>query len=791
MIKQFFIQLFRNSRTNKTSFFISLIGLSFGFACAIIIYLWVYDELSVDKFHTNDSQLFQVMMNYKSLDNSIETGKSTPGPLAKALADEFPEVKYAVVTSLTDDNIEGIITVGDKHIKALALYASKNYFNVFSFPIIYGDRNSVLQDLNGVVISDKLAIKLFNTTDNIIGKTFNWDNSNFTISGVFKNPPYNSTIQFDLLFNFELFLTKENLEMKWSNGGTETLVVLNKNTDIEDFNTKIHDFLKTKYKESDWTLFIHKFSDNYLFGDFQNGVQSGGRITHVRLFCLIALLILIIASINFINLSIANAIKKRKEVGIRKTLGASKKDMITKYLGESLFISILSMLISFAIVAIVLNDFNFISGKQLGLNLKPNFILFILLFTLITGIISGIYPALYISKFNPIYILKGKSANITGKNTSIFQNFIKNGMVIFQFSISIILIVSVFVIYKQIQYIQHKNLGFNKENIISFQRTGELNKNIDAFINEIKNIPGVVNASYFINNITYNKTGTSGLNWQGNIENQNIEFKYINANYDFIETTDIKLSRGRSFSKKYGSEKQKIIFNELAVKKMGLKNPIGQTVKLWGNDMQIVGVVEDFHFESLYEPIRPCFIKLSESGGNIIAKIQNGVEKVTIDQIGKLYKEFNINVPFEFKYLDSAYQDIYASEIRVSKLSEYFAGIAIFLACIGLFGLAAFSTQKRTKEIGIRKVHGSTSFGIIRLLSFDFIRLVIISNLIGLPLGYLINKNWLNRFAYKIDLELWIFLIIGLLTIMIAWITVALQAFKAANMNPVVSLKAE
>lgn len=791
MIKQFFIQLFRNSRTNKTSFFISLIGLSFGFACAIIIYLWVYDELSVDKFHTNDSQLFQVMMNYKSLDNSIETGKSTPGPLAKALADEFPEVKYAVVTSLTDDNIEGIITVGDKHIKALALYASKNYFNVFSFPIIYGDRNSVLQDLNGVVISDKLAIKLFNTTDNIIGKTFNWDNSNFTISGVFKNPPYNSTIQFDLLFNFELFLTKENLETKWSNGGTETLVVLNKNTDIEDFNTKIHDFLKTKYKESDWTLFIHKFSDNYLFGDFQNGVQSGGRITHVRLFCLIALLILIIASINFINLSIANAIKKRKEVGIRKTLGASKKDMITKYLGESLFISILSMLISFAIVAIVLNDFNFISGKQLGLNLKPNFILFILLFTLITGIISGIYPALYISKFNPIYILKGKSANITGKNTSIFQNFIKNGMVIFQFSISIILIVSVFVIYKQIQYIQHKNLGFNKENIISFQRTGELNKNIDAFINEIKNIPGVVNASYFINNITYNKTGTSGLNWQGNIENQNIEFKYINANYDFIETTDIKLSRGRSFSKKYGSEKQKIIFNELAVKKMGLKNPIGQTVKLWGNDMQIVGVVEDFHFESLYEPIRPCFIKLSESGGNIIAKIQNGVEKVTIDQIGKLYKEFNINVPFEFKYLDSAYQDIYASEIRVSKLSEYFAGIAIFLACIGLFGLAAFSTQKRTKEIGIRKVHGSTSFGIIRLLSFDFIRLVIISNLIGLPLGYLINKNWLNRFAYKIDLELWIFLIIGLLTIMIAWITVALQAFKAANMNPVVSLKAE
>lgn len=791
MIKQFFIQLFRNSRTNKTSFFISLIGLSFGFACAIIIYLWVYDELSVDKFHTNDSQLFQVMMNYKSVDNSIETGKSTPGPLAKALADEFPEVKYAVVTSLTDDNIEGIITVGDKHIKALALYASKNYFNVFSFPIIYGDRNSVLQDLNGVVISDKLAIKLFNTTDNIIGKTFNWDNSNFTISGVFKNPPYNSTIQFDLLFNFELFLTKENLETKWSNGGTETLVVLNKNTDIEDFNTKIHDFLKTKDKESDWTLFIHKFSDNYLFGDFQNGVQSGGRITHVRLFCLIALLILIIASINFINLSIANAIKKRKEVGIRKTLGASKKDMITKYLGESLFISILSMLISFAIVAIVLNDFNFISGKQLGLNLKPNFILFILLFTLITGIISGIYPALYISKFNPIYILKGKSANITGKNTSIFQNFIKNGMVIFQFSISIILIVSVFVIYKQIQYIQHKNLGFNKENIISFQRTGELNKNIDAFINEIKNIPGVVNASYFINNITYNKTGTSGLNWQGNIENQNIEFKYINANYDFIETTDIKLSRGRSFSKKYGSEKQKIIFNELAVKKMGLKNPIGQTVKLWGNDMQIVGVVEDFHFESLYEPIRPCFIKLSESGGNIIAKIQNGAEKVTIDQIGKLYKEFNINVPFEFKYLDSAYQNLYASEIRVSKLSEYFAGIAIFLACIGLFGLAAFSTQKRTKEIGIRKVHGSTSFGIIRLLSFDFIRLVIISNLIGLPLGYLINKNWLNRFAYKIDLELWIFLIIGLLTIMIAWITVGLQAFKAANMNPVVSLKAE
>jgi putative ABC transport system permease protein len=639
MLRHNLLIIHRNFKRNKSSFLINLIGLSTSLACALLIYLWVNDELHVDKFHKNDKQLFQVMKNSQGANGEILTYEWTPGPLANALAEEMPEVEYAVPVQSSLSRTEGILSVGDKYLKALEQYTTGDFFNVFSYDLIQGEKSQVLHDKNAIVISDELAAKLFHSTENVIGKTVEWKKDKFSgtyfISGVFKKPPPNSTFQSDLLFTYKLCNEIEPNVNSWQSGNPCTYVILKKGTNIDQFNEKIKDLIGRKSNDKSSTLFTRRYSDKYLYGKYEKGVQAGGRIVYVRLFSIIALFILAIACINFMNLSTAKASGRLKEVGVKKTVGASRKALIVQYLGESLIMVFLSLILAIVLVEALLPQFNVITGKHLGLNFNFNIISTIIGISLFTGLVSGSYPALYLSSFNPATVLKGKL------NTSLAELCVRKGLVIFQFIISVILIVSVLVVYKQIAFIQSKDLGFDKDNIICFKKEGRLEESLETFLYEIKNIPGVINASNYHPNLTVNITGTDWVNWRGKNPEDKVSFKYLFAGYDFIETLGINVKEGRSFSREFSTEDSKIIFNETAIKSMGLTNPVGQTINLWGQNKQIVGVIKDFHFESLYENLKPCFLLFSPNEDNIIVKIKAGTERAAIARIQKFYKEFN------------------------------------------------------------------------------------------------------------------------------------------------------
>jgi putative ABC transport system permease protein len=797
MLKHNLHIIFRNFKRNKSSFFINLIGLSTGLACALLIYLWVSDELHVDKFYAKDKQLYQVMLNQKT-PNGIVTIEFTPGLLAQALAEKMPEIEYAtaIEPKLPMTN-EGILSFDNIKLKANEHYASKDFFHTFSYRIIEGSINQVLFDKSSVLISDEIARRLFGSTKNVIGKTIQWENKIFDkdftgfyqISGVFAKPPSNSSDQFDVLFSYELFCEKwgENNINNWTNNISNTYLVMKEGSDVEQFNGKIADFIKSKNNNANCTLFVRPYSDKYLYNNYEDGVLVGGRITYVRLFSIIALFILVIACINFINMSTAKAAGRFKEVGIKKTVGANRKALLVQYLGESLMMVFLSMMFALVLVEVLLPQFNQVTGKHLELTFDFKIILTILVISIFTGLAAGSYPAFYLSGFNPAVVLKGKIS------TSVGELLTRKGLVIFQFIISVILIVSVIVVYKQIEFIQNKNLGFTKNHILCFKRDETIEKNFDAFLSELKNIPGVINASNSSNDFI----GTCGTTTGGIIyrESNQILFANIDVSYDFFETLGIETNEGRTFSKEFGSESSSIILNETGIKSLGIRDPIGKTVKIWGESRQIIGVVKDFNFESLYEKVKPSFFRIMNPNfnfaNNIWVRIQAGTERETIMRIQNLYNEFNPGLALEYRFLDSDFERLYKSENHIAVLSRYFAGMAIIISCLGLFGLAAFTAEKRRKEIGIRKALGSSEFGIIQLLTNDFTKIVLASMLISLPVSYFIAKHWLDSFAYRIEIHVWYFIGAGLITLSIAWLTVGFQAIKAATANPVESLRYE
>ncbi|HZY38456.1 MAG TPA: ABC transporter permease, partial [Mucilaginibacter sp.] len=720
MIKNYLKFAWRNLLKDRQFTILNLIGLSTGLACTFLIYLWVNDELQVDKFNKNDNRLYQAMLNIPVADGT-QTQEYTPGLLAKSLADEIPEIESAV--SVVPGYKTGILTAGDKHIKSKPEFVGNNYFNIFSYDIVQGNKNLVLSSKNDVLLSDELALRLFNTTGNIVGKTVKWedDTSQYIVSGIFKKP-LNATANFDILFNYQLYFDRDaSNNMNWRNTNPLTYVILKQGSNITQVNNKIAGFIKSKNKKSTASLFLRKFSDKYLYDKYENGVQAGGRIAYVKLFSIIAVFILVIACINFMNLSTAKAARRLKEVGIKKVAGASRASLIFQYLGESMLMTFLSVTLAMVIVYVFLPHFNQITEKHLLLQFNRSLVLSVLGISFVTGLISGSYPAFYLSGFKPVTILKGKL------NTSLSELWVRKGLVVFQFTLSVIFIVTVLVVYRQMQLIQSINLGYNKDNVISFKNEGQLNKNLQSFLTEVKNIPGIINASSFKGDLTGDHGRTEHLHWEGEIGDEKIEFASLDFNYGLMEMLGFKVAEGRSFSRAYGADSSKIIFNKTAIAAMGIKNPIGKTVKVWGGAYQIVGVVNDFHFESLYEKVKPCFMRLNQSGDNILVKIKGGNEKEAILRINNLYQAFNHGLPFEYKFLDDDYQALYTSEQRVATLSRYFAGLAIILSCLGLFGLSVFTAQKRQREIGIRKVVGASVSRIAIMLSADFLKLVFIA----------------------------------------------------------------
>ncbi|MEL7001708.1 MAG: ABC transporter permease [Bacteroidota bacterium] len=793
---------YRHFLRNRTSFLINFFSLTIGLTCSLFIYLWASDELKTDQFHINKDHLYQVLQNDINPDDVV-TEPYTPGILARTLAEELPQVKRAV-SVVPYEWFEGeklLVSDGKgKIFTSKNQFASSEYFNLFSFELLQGDKDEILARANQVVISDELSQKLFNTTD-ALGKSLEWHHEDFgntyQVSGVFKKISKNSTLQFDAVFHYDVFLDDNEDLLQWNNSDPYTYVLIEEQTNIPAFKATIKGFLQTKIDIKNQDFYVQKFSDRYLNGKYENGVAAGGRITYVRLFISIAAIVLLVACINFMNMTTAESTNRMKEIGIKKAIGVRKNSLIAQYLTESILMSSVALIAALLIVFLLLPQFNLLVEKSIDFSFDPWTVIVLITITLTTGIISGLYPAFILSRLSPISALKG-TANLGNKTWTARKTF-----VVLQFFVSTFLVVSVIVIYQQIDYIQSKNLGYDKENIIWFtaglpDKPGEDNEltesDIEILLQRLKDTPGVENASNFAHNMIGDYGTTTGLSWQGKQPDQRVLFAGISAGYDFINTMKIEINEGRSFSRDFKSDIDKIILNEKAISTMNMVNPIGKTINLWDKEREIIGVLKDYHIDMLYKDIPPAFIKLDldNFASNFMVRLEPGSEKETIARVENVYKDFFVSgMPFEFKFLDENYQELYQQEIKIDQMAKYAMLMVIFISGLGLFGFASFVVSRRVKEIGIRKVLGASRLKVVHLLTSGFTELVVLSLVLALPLAFLVAEAWLASFAYRISLEWWFFALSGLIVITFSWVTVGFRTISAAQINPVDCLKDE
>ena len=784
MLKNYFKIAWRSLLRDKQFTLLNVLGLSAGLACSLLIFLWVSDERSYDKFFANDERLYRLLEG-RNYDGEISYGSESSGRLSNAVKQSLPEVEYAAAIAPAKWFAQNTLSVGDKNIKANCQYAEKDYFNIFSFELLEGNKSNVLADKSAIVLSDELATKLFGSTENIIGKPVRFDHdTTFYVSGIFKKMPANSSEQFDFVLSFDYFRTIKDWVTHWYGSGPQNFVLLKKGIDISSFNKKVENIITTHTGDTTRKVLAAKFSDGYLYNYYENDTRVGERIEYVNMFTALAAFILVIACINFMNLSTAKAARRLKEVGIKKVAGAKRSQLILQFLAESFLLTVFAMIIAVVLAAILLPEFNKLTGKSIVLHFTWQMAVAIAVITLLTGFLAGSYPALYISGFNPLAILKGKL------NTSAAELLSRKGLVVFQFTLSTILIVAVTVIYQQIQFIRNTDPGYNKENIVRFTAEGKIQTGQETFLSEMRQIPGVVNAGYTFHNIVGRKY-SDGLDWPGKDPGNIQYFEVFGVSPNFIETMGMQVKTGRSFSNNFSMDSMSIIINESAVKAMSLKDPIGAIVRFYGYNRQIIGVVRDFHFESMHEAIKPSFMHLQRDEGTIVARIKQENQRQTISAIENLYKRYNPGFPFTFNFLDEAYQKQHETETRTATLSGYFAGLAIIISCLGLFGLTAFMAQKRKKEIGIRKVIGAPVAGIIAMLSKDFLKLVCIALLIAFPISWWMMNSWLQSYTYRISITPTIFLLVGTSVLIITLMVVGFQTIKAAIANPVKSLRTE
>ena len=780
--------IFRNLFRFKISFVTNFIGLSAGLTTVILIYLWVNDELMIDRFHEDRNRIVQVM-EHQHQDGTINTSGNTADYLAQSLQEEFPEVEQAAVVTPPGFFLSFSISVSDRHVKGTGKFVSKDFFNIFSYPLVAGNNDQVLENKTNIVLSKSLAKKLFTKPESSLGKTVEWETMGIKreviVSGVYHDLPASASEKFDFIVTFDSF--KEVMGMKtgdnnWNNNGPfYTYLFLKKGTDISQFNNKLEKLLTQKSKNNQHrTLFIKPYSENYLYSNYENGNEAGGRIEYVIMFSTIAVFILVLACINFMNLSTAQAFKKMKDTGVRRIIGARQKALILQNLQEVFVVTVLSFILALVLVKILLPQFNVFAGKNLDLVLNPATLVVFSIMIILTALLAGGYPSWYLSRFNPAKALKGQFT------TSLSELWARRGLVVFQFSLSVVFIVFVFVVYKQIEFIQTKNLGYNKENVLYFEAEGKTSENPEPIITAIKNISGIADASGMLGGIIVqaNATGIPGtVEYNG----KKVTMNNSAVNYGMMELLGLQMKEGRTFSRDFPSDTKKIIFNEAAVEALGIEDPVGKNI----DGREVLGVVKNFHYESLHEPVKPYCFRMENSTSVIMVKLQNGADKQVIRELEKVYKSFNPGYEFNYSYLDSDYQRQYAAEKKVSALAQCATGLAILISCLGLFGMVTFTTQKREKEIGIRKVLGSSEFAVVRLLSDEFMRLVSIAIVIALPVSYWIVTRWLDNYVFRIDLTWWYFAGAAATTISISWLTVVSQSIRAAKANPASILKAE
>ncbi|MDX1941647.1 MAG: ABC transporter permease [Saprospiraceae bacterium] len=784
MFKNYLTITLRNLLKNRINSTINILGLALGLTGAMVIALWIQRELSMDQFHTKADRLYRVMEHQTYSNDFVLTVFATPGPLVPALKAEIPEIEKATRITWGD---QLLFTVGDKAFKENGHYADEDFFQMFSFKMLHGDANTALKQPTSIAISEDLANKYFNTS-NAIGKIIRINNiENYQVSAVFANVPDQSTLQFDFVLPVESFVQKNDWLKSWNSNGIQALIQLREGTDANALEAKLKNFLKDHSDQKRAVLDLINMSDTYLRMDYKDGkYQGGGRIVYVRLFAIIALFLILIACINFMNLSTARSALRAKEVGIRRVTGAVRGQLFGQFLGESLIMSFISGLIAIGLTALILPWFNHLFETEIVLKINnPNFWLAWLTIVILTGLLSGSYPALFLSSFQPIEVFKGVVK--TGKGAVWFRQ----GLVVTQFAIAIFLVVGTLVIYNQMSYIRNKNLGYNKDNLLYIPSNETLSANYEVVKSELKQIPGIQDVTTSDGLVYSWGSNTPDFSWEGKNPDQDILFNHIGTSYDFVKTIGAELKAGRDFSKEFATDSVNFIINEESARLMGMSDPVGKSLT-WGDTKgQIIGLVKDFSINSLHTAQQPVILYLQPFINVLYVRIDGQNVSNTLAQMEKVVKKHSPAYPFEYKFVDEEYDQLYRSEKRISALSRAFAILAIFVSCLGLFGLAAFTAEQRTKEIGIRKVLGASVTSLVTLLSTDFLKLVLISTLIAFPLGWWAMNQWLERFAYRIELSWWIFVIAGVLAVLIAMLTVSSQAIRAAVANPADSLKSE
>jgi ABC-type antimicrobial peptide transport system permease subunit len=777
---------FRSLWKNKGYALINLTGLAVGMGCSFLIILWVWDELRYDAFHENASAIYQIGRNRPDDSGLIGTRMNTPFPLAGSLQRDFPEIKYACRVNLPDANL---LTVGEKNIYQRPVFADSVFLEMFSFPVLQGSAQKALDEERSIVLTANTAKILFGN-ESALGKTVRFNNAlDLNVTAIVANVPANSTFQFDVILPYKANLLLSDwyktLDNDWGNYMVQTFVQLKNPASETQLNPKIKRFLSTKTKDSYYqTLFLHPMTQWRLYDKFENGQATGGLIEYVRLFSWIAGFILLIACINFMNLATARSEKRAKEVGIRKVVGSSRTSLIVQFLGESNVLALLALGMAVLLVNLLLPWFNQITNKQIAFPINHPLAWLIALGTaVLAGMLAGVYPAFYLSSFQPVRVLKGTF--LSGKRASLPRKV----LVSLQFAFSILLIISVIVINKQVQYSKNRSVGYEQNNLVMADFNDELKTNYEALRQELI-------SSGFVSSVCGTQAPITEIRMSNSVKwrpQQQGGVITLSSDYDYLPTFGIKITQGRGFSRNFQSDSSAVLINETALKMMNFKEPIGEKIVFGEKTYHVIGVIEDVIMGSPYEATEPAGVFFKHSTLNKVnIRFISGVPmQKALSSTARIFEKHSPSYPFNYQFVDEEYNQKFASEVRVGYLANAFAGLAIFISCLGLFGLAAYTAERRTKEIGIRKVLGATLTDIITLLSKEYVALVSISMLIAAPLAWYFLENWLQSYPYRIQISWWIFALAGLSALLIALLTVSFQALKAALANPVKSLRTE
>lgn len=787
MIRNYLKTAVRNLWKNRAYGFLNISGLAIGITCAALIFLWVEDELTFNHYFNNRDNLYKVK-DRQTYDGTTFTFDATPGPFAPAIKSEIPGIKN---TARTTWGNQLLFALDDKTIYEQGMYVDSSFLTMFQLRFVKGKAKNVFAQLHSMVISEKMAKKFFESTD-VVGKTLKVNNQqDYVIAGVIKDLPKNVSFRFDWLAPFKIYEDQNTWLQQWGNNGIVTYVETDANANIAAINKKLDGYIQTKAPGAAAKMSIYPMNRWRMYDSFINGKEVPGRIKYVNLFSLIAWIILIIACINFMNLATARSEQRAREVGVRKVLGAEKKRLILQFIGESMVMSFISTLLAVILIYCSLTAFNKLVEKELIVDIfKPIHILALLVITFLCGLVAGSYPAFYLSSFNPIGVLKGLKLK-TGASAVI----IRKGLVILQFSISVILIISTILIYKQLQHVKDRDLGYNKQDLVSILLRGDMRQHFGVIKNDLLQTGHVQNAAMSNNMVLQLGSNTGDFSWEGKDPSKQVLITVEGVTPEYISTMGMKLKDGRNFYPDAKADSNNVIINDALAKIIGKKDMVGSIITRDGGNTKftVVGVINDFVYNNMYSSAAPLILYSDTSNVNFLTvRLKaNANAGTALQSVEKTIKRNNPGYPFEYKFVDEQFDQYFKTESLIGKLAGVFAALAIIISCLGLFGLAAFTAERRTKEIGIRKVLGASVGNVTTLLSKDFLILVGISCIIAFPIAWWVMHNWLQDYDYRITINAWIFIAAALLAILIALLTVSFQAIRAALSNPVKSLRTE